>query len=65
MLILDRSFDYTGPLIHDYSYWSLFFEILHGKAVNALKDKEALTSKVFTENDDYWQVYKTMNMAEA
>jgi hypothetical protein len=64
LIILDRSFDYQTPLVHDYSYWSLFFDLLKGKAVHTLKDSP-LATKAFTENDDLWQVYKTLNMAEA
>jgi hypothetical protein len=64
LLILDRSFDYCAPLAHDYSYWSLFFDLLQGRAEHALKESP-LAAKSFTEDDDLWQVYKTLNMAEA
>ena len=36
LLLLDRSFDYCAPLVHDYSYWSLFFDLLKGKAEHSL-----------------------------
>ena len=64
LLILDRSFDYCAPLAHDFSYWSLYFDLLQGKSDNALKESH-LAAKSFTEEDDLWQVYKTLNMAEA
>lgn len=64
LLILDRSFDYCAPIAHDYSYWSLFFDLMQGKPEHTLKDSP-VTQKAFTDEDEFWQTYKSMNMAEA
>ena len=37
---------------------------MQGKAEHTLKDS-TITQKAFTYEDEYWQTYKTMNMAEA
>lgn len=70
LLILDRSFDYAGLLMHDYSYWQTQRELLEGGAIahvqktddDSKKDKkdktipkpQKLKEFCFNELDPFW-----------
>ena len=64
LLILDRSFDLAGPLMHEYSYWNFVHEFLDGDTSSLVKGNEK-TAFCFNQEDPYWQLLKTANMTFA
>ena len=61
LLILDRTFDLSGPLMHEYSYWNFIQEFLDGDVTTLMNDKEKATF-CFNQEDPLWQLYKTANI---
>ncbi len=66
MLITDRSLDVCTPLLHDYSYESLLFELLMPEEfVVKSGDEKAQPRKMeLDENDLIWNKYKNCHIAE-
>ena len=61
LLILDRTFDLAGPLMHEYSYWNFVQEFMGGDASALVKGKDK-NAFCFNQDDPYWQMYKTVNI---
>ena len=62
LLLTDRSFDAVTPLLHDYSYESLIYDLLkvsQEKFVEVDGKKYKLSNK-----DDLWRKYSKMHIAE-
>lgn len=66
MLITDRSLDVCTPLLHDYSYESLLFDLLRPEEfVVKSTDEKALVRKMeLDEQDEIWNKYKNCHIAE-
>jgi len=54
----------VAPFVHDYSYWSSSADLMNGSPVEFLHDTPQ-ADFCFNEKDPYWQMYKTMHLAEA
>ena len=71
VVILDRSFDPLTPLLHDYYYMSLVYDLLDVENDIVKYDSEDNTGKpiakkaVLSESDDLWMKYKYKHIAEA
>jgi syntaxin-binding protein 1 len=71
VVILDRSFDPLTPLLHDYYYMSLVYDLLEVKndiVEYTTEDNQgkAMTKKaVLNESDDLWMKYKYKHIAES
>lgn len=61
LLLTDRSIDVTSPLLHDYNYRALVYDLLEVKnnTLNINNKKISLS-----DEDDLWHSYKTMHIAE-
>ena len=61
LLITDRSLDATSPLLHDYNYRALCYDLMEVKnnTIN-LKNKKI----VLSDDDELWHNYKLMHIAE-
>lgn len=66
MLITDRSLDVCTPLLHDYSYESLLYDLLKQEEfVVKSSDEKAQPKKMeLDENDEIWNKYKSCHIAE-
>lgn len=71
IIILDRSFDPLTPLLHDYYYMSLVYDLLEVKQDMVEYQSEDSSGKVTTkkailsESDDLWMKYKYKHIADA
>ena len=64
-LILDRSYDSVSPLVRDYHYGPLFYDIKNiknHKVTEFGKDKKVLT---LNDNDEIFEKYKNMHIGAA
>ena len=61
LLLTDRSIDVTSPLLHDYNYRALCYDLMDVKnnTINLNNRKIKLS-----DEDDLWQSYKLLHMAE-
>ena len=61
LLLTDRSIDITSPLLHDYNYRALIYDLMEVKnnTIN-LNDKKITLS----DEDDLWHNYKLLHIAE-
>ena len=61
LLITDRSLDATSPLLHDYNYRALCYDLMEVKnnTIN-LKNKKI----VLSDDDELWHTYKLLHIAE-
>ena len=64
ILILERTFDLAGPLMHDYSVMSLVEDFMAGKPASIVQDEKAAAS-CFNDDDPFWQLYKSGNASAA
>jgi len=66
MLITDRSLDVCTPLLHDYSYESLLFDLLRPEefVVKSNDEKVQPRKMELDENDQIWNKYKNCHIAE-
>lgn len=53
ILILDRTFDLGGPLMHSYSHMSLIEDYMGGNPQILISD-EKVAATCFNEEDPYW-----------
>lgn len=53
ILILDRTFDLTGPMCHTYSVMSLIEELMEGQPGALIQDPKD-TQTCFNFDDPYW-----------
>ena len=65
LLIIDRTFDLAGPLMHEYSYWNFIQELMDGDPTTLMKGKKTENAFFFNQDDPHWQRYKTVNIASA
>ena len=71
IIILDRSFDPLTPILHDYYYRSLVYDLLDVKNDIVEYPSEDNTGKVtmkkaiLNESDDLWMKYKYKHIAES
>ncbi|CAI2361486.1 unnamed protein product [Moneuplotes crassus] len=72
LLILDRSFDLTSPLLHDYSYECLVYEnVTSPEGADRIGTEEqkcsksGRTEKILSEQDHVWSQYKSEHFASA
>ena len=61
VLLIDRSFDLISPLLHDYNYQSLCYDLLNIK--NKRLEVNGKIIKLSNE-DEFWNNYKTKHIAE-
>ena len=61
LLLTDRSIDATSPLLHDYNYRALCYDLMDVK-----NDKIEVNKKKFTlsDDDELWHSYKLLHIAE-
>ena len=61
LLLTDRSIDVTSPLLHDYNYRALCYDLMDIK-----NDKIQLNNKKITlsDEDELWHTYKLLHIAE-
>jgi syntaxin-binding protein 1 len=66
MMITDRTLDVCSPLLHDYTYESLLFDLLKPEEfVIKSSEEKSITRKVeLDENDEIWNKYKNCHIAE-
>jgi syntaxin-binding protein 1 len=65
MLITDRTLDICTPLLHDYSYESLLFELLKPEEFKIKgKDDKTFRKIELDEKDEIWNKYRTAHIAE-
>jgi len=66
MLITDRTLDVCTPLLHDYSYESLLYDLLRPEEfVIKSNDEKVQPRKIeLDENDEIWNKYKNAHIAE-
>ena len=71
LLILDRSFDMTSPLLHDYSYECLVYETVDSRdqadeicSAGPSKDPHGQSEKILNENDLVWRRFKNEHFAK-
>lgn len=72
LLILDRSFDMTSPLLHDYAYESLVYETVeNGDEADKMcseevkQEKHGQSEKMMDRSDLVWHRYKNKHFANA
>ena len=72
LLILDRSFDMTSPLLHDYSYECLVFETVENADTadsmwteETKREAQGQSEKILDRNDIVWNRYKNKHFANA
>ena len=61
LLLTDRSIDVTSPLLHDYNYRALCYDLMEVK-----NDKIQLNNKKISlsDEDELWHTYKLLHIAE-
>lgn len=66
MLITDRTLDICTPLLHDYSYESLIYDMLKPEefVLKSTEDKGQSKKIELDENDELWNKYKNSHIAE-
>jgi syntaxin-binding protein 1 len=66
MLITDRTLDICTPLLHDYSYESLLYDLLKQEefVVKSNDDKKTSRKIDLDEKDEIWNKYRTAHIAE-
>lgn len=66
MLITDRSLDICTPLLHDYSYESLLYDLLKPEEFIVKSNDEKMQPRKMEldENDEIWNKYKNCHIAE-
>ena len=66
LLLTDRTLDVCTPLLHDYSYESLIFDIIEPEKLVIKTDIDHnITKKVeFDDNSELWNKYKNFHIAE-
>jgi len=66
MLITDRTLDICTPLLHDYTYESLLFDLLKQEefTLKANDDKGFSRKIELDEKDEIWNKYRTAHIAE-
>lgn len=62
LLLTDRSIDPTSPLMHDYNYETMVYDLLTFTHQNELNYNN-LKSKL-DDNDELWQVYKDLHLVQ-
>lgn len=72
LLILDRSFDMTAPLLHDYAYESLVYEVVNTPdeadrmcSEEVKQEKHGQSEKMMDRTDLVWKRYKNKHFANA
>ena len=73
IVILDRSFDPLTPVLHDYHYQSMLYELMDAKGDvveyedddDNNKDQKTKKQAVLGEDDDLWSKYKYQFIGEA
>jgi len=63
LVILDRSFDLGSPFMHDYSYHSIVYDLIEIQNGNEIISEDGKAHKL-NENDQIWQKYKNVHLAE-
>ena len=63
-MILDRTFDLTGPIMHSYATLSQIDQFMNGNP-RMISQPEDIAATCFNEDDPYWQLYKTANSGAA
>jgi syntaxin-binding protein 1 len=61
LLLTDRSIDVTSPLLHDYNFRSLVYDLLEVKNNTLNINNKKI---VLSDDDDLWHSYKVMHIAE-
>jgi syntaxin-binding protein 1 len=61
LLLTDRSIDVTSPLLHDYNFRALVYDLLEVKNNTLNINNKKI---VLSDDDDLWHSYKVMHIAE-
>ena len=61
LLLTDRSIDVTSPLLHDYNFRALVYDLLEVKNNTLNINNKKI---VLSDDDDLWHNYKVMHIAE-
>lgn len=61
LLLTDRSIDVTSPLLHDYNYRALIYDLMDVKN-NTLKINNKKVN--LSDDDELWHTYKLLHIAE-
>jgi len=61
LLLTDRSIDVTSPLLHDYNFRALVYDLLEVKNNTLNINNKKI---VLSDDDDLWHIYKVMHIAE-
>ena len=66
MLITDRTLDLCTPLLHDYTYESLIYDIIEPEklVIKTGADKNTTKKVELDETDELWNKYKNSHIAE-
>ena len=61
LLLTDRSIDVTSPLLHDYNYRALVYDLMEVKNQSININNKKIT---ISDEDDLWHSYKLLHIAE-
>jgi len=61
LLLTDRSIDATSPLLHDYNYRALCYDLMEVKNEKILLNNKKIN---LSDEDELWHTYKLLHIAE-
>ena len=61
LLLTDRSIDVTSPLLHDYNYRALIYDLMEVKNNSIKLNNKKIT---LSDDDELWHNYKLLHIAE-
>ena len=61
LLLTDRSIDVTSPLLHDYNYRAICYDLMEFKNNTINLDNKKIT---LSDEDELWHSYKLLHIAE-